>query len=267
MPELAEVDHARRQWDPGFGAKVREVVIPKPAVRVLRGTDIDALTNGITGQNLTASEASGKQMVFRFGKKQDRWLGIHLGMRGRLRVEPPKFDPGKHDYLVLRQAGQSLVFNDPRVFGRVLFHQGPAAPEWWANLPPSIDSDAFTRDRIEKFLARRKRTPLKPLLLMQEQFPGVGNWMADEILWRAHLHPRTLAGSLDAGETTRLHRTVVDVCRRSMKAIDDDWRYPDSWLFSHRWRDGGHCPRCRTALERAVIGGRRTCWCPQCQPA
>ncbi len=267
MPELAEVDHARRLWDVGLGDKILEVIVPKPAVRVLRGTDVDALTDGLTGRVLATSEASGKQMLFRFGKDRSRWLGVHLGMRGRLRVDEADAEPEKHDYLVLRQRGRRLVFNDQRVFGRLLYAEGAEVPDWWAKLPASIFSEDFSRGAVEDFLKRRKRTPLKPLLLMQERFPGVGNWMADEILWRARLHPRRLSGELSAKEVTKLWKTTRDVCVKSVEQIDDDWRYPRSWLFSHRWTDGGSCPRCGGGLERAVIGGRRTCWCPVCQGA
>lgn len=267
MPELAEVDLARRLWDAGLQAKVLEVILPKPACRIFRGTDVVALAAGLTGQPLAASEASGKQMVFRFGTKADRWLGIHLGMEGDLRVEPPDFERRKHDYLVLRQAKRALVFHDTRLFGRVLFSQGPGVPDWWAKLPPSIFSADFTREAVAAFLDRRKRTALKPLLLMQERFPGVGNWMADEILWRARLNPARLAGDLRAAEVTRFHATVAEVCRLAIEKIDANWQYPDDWLFTHRWEKGGHCPRCGMELDRATLGGRTTAWCPKCQPA
>jgi formamidopyrimidine-DNA glycosylase len=266
MPELAEVDLARRSWDVGVGERVLEVVLPKPHARVFRGTDVDALRDGLTRQALISSEASGKQMVFRFGARADRWVGIHLGMEGDLRVEGPRFEPRKHDYLILRQAKRALVFHDTRLFGRVLFHRGADVPAWWAKLPPSIFSEAFTREAVADFLTRRKRTALKPLLLMQERFPGVGNWMADEILWRARLHPSRRGGELKPAEVARLHETVREVCRRAIAEIGPDWGYPDSWLFVHRWEKGGACPRCGADLARAQIGGRTTCWCPRCQP-
>ena len=79
MPELAEVDHSRRQWDAGLGAPIREVLIARPEIRVFRGTDIGALRQLLRGRVLTRSEASGKQMVFHLdpvGPKQPRlWLG------------------------------------------------------------------------------------------------------------------------------------------------------------------------------------------------
>lgn len=262
---MAEVDHERRLWDEGVGSKVLEVILPKPTVRVLRGTDVAAMVGGLTGQVLAESEASGKQMVFRFGKRRDRWLGVHLGMQGRLRVDGVRDEPLKHDYLVLRQAGRRLVFNDQRLFGRLLYFEGEAAPDWWAKLPPSILSEAFTSEAVAEFLKRRGRAPLKAVLLMQERFPGVGNWMADEILWRARLQPERLAGSLTGPEKKRLHAVVREVCVVAVQEIGEDWGYPDSWLFAHRWVDGGTCPRCGLELVRKVVGGRRTCWCPGCQ--
>jgi formamidopyrimidine-DNA glycosylase len=101
---------------------------------------------------------------------------------------------------------------------------------------------------------------------MQERFPGIGNWMADEILWRARLNPRRPGGDLGPGEARVLWRATREVCRRAIDVMDQNWEYPDAWLFAHRWEDGGRCPRCRTGLLRAAVGGRTTCWCPRCQP-
>ncbi|HEU4538452.1 MAG TPA: DNA-formamidopyrimidine glycosylase family protein, partial [Polyangiaceae bacterium] len=166
MPELAEVEHARRLWNVALGDRVREVLVRSPAARVLRGVDPEALGAALTGQPLVASEAKGKQLAFRFGRGGGAWLGLHLGMSGRLLVEPPDYDPTRHDHLVLRQAGRALVFRDPRHFGRVRFDQPPpgAEPAWWAAIAPSVLSDAFDAPAVEAFLARRKRAPLKAVL-------------------------------------------------------------------------------------------------------
>ncbi len=77
---------------------------------------------------------------------------------------------------------------------------------------------------------------------MQEHFPGVGNWMADEILWRARLHPSTPAGSLDRNADPRPLGTVRWVSRTAIRIISDDWTYPPTWLFAHRWEAGGTVP-------------------------
>ncbi len=264
MPELAEVELTRRVWDIGRGARISRVEL-HPRCRIFRGLDPETLGPALTGTRLESSEARGKQMLFRFSG--NAWVGIHLGMAGSLHVESAKFVPGKHDHFVLRQPKRTLVFRDVRHFGRVLLHLGSEPPAWWQALPPELTSPAFTKRLLEDFLTRRARAPLKAILLMQERFPGVGNWMADEILWRARLPPASTAGGLSALERTRLWKDVRWVCRESFRKIDPDWSYPDSWLFQHRWKPGGDCPRCGLALERATIGGRTTCWCPKCQPA
>jgi formamidopyrimidine-DNA glycosylase len=263
MPELPEVEHSRRVWDVGLGHKILKVVVPHPKVRDFRGTDVRALPNLLAGQVFSSSQANGKQIVFRFGRAG--WLGIHLGMSGRLTVEAALVEPRKHDHLILRQAKRSLVFSDQRQFGRVLFHQGIEAPDWWTRLAPPILSDQFTVQAVSDFLMRRKGAPLKAVLLMQERFPGVGNWMADEILWRARIHPATKAGGLEPATVENLWRTVRRVTRLAIASIQEDWDYPANWLFQHRWIDGGKCPRCHSRLSRAAIGGRTTCWCPKCQ--
>lgn len=264
MPELAEVEHARRVWDPALGERIEEVSIASPTPRVFRGTDRDALREALVGETFDGSEARGKQLAFRFGPT---WLGLHLGMSGGLVLEDAAYAPRRHDHLVLRTATHALVFHDPRHFGRVLFDAGDEEPAWWSKMAPSVTSDDFTVEAMGAFLKRRSRSPVKSVLLMQERFPGVGNWMADEILWRARLHPSTPCGSLGPESTAALWRGVRRVARLSIDTIDENWEYPRTWLFAHRWEPGGHCPRCDTALARASIGGRTTCWCPRCQGA
>jgi formamidopyrimidine-DNA glycosylase len=184
-------------------------------------------------------------------------------MTGKLRLEPRGFQAAKHDHLVLLQAARALVFEDARMFGRVLFAESPAAPAWWAKLPPELLSPAFTTQDLAQFLKRRARAPIKAVLLMQERFPGVGNWMADEILWRAAIHPAQPAGSLDTARTRALYREIRWVCREALRIIGRDFSDPpDSWLFNHRWQKGGACPRAGAKLQHATIGGRTTCWSP-----
>jgi formamidopyrimidine-DNA glycosylase len=265
MPELAEVDYFRKQWNPGLHHRIEEVLI-HPKARLFRGTDTGELARSLTGATLERSESRGKQMLFAVkarGEKMRAWLGVHLGMTGELRVEPPHFQPGKHDHLVLRQAKNALVFEDPRLFGRILFAKGVHAPDWWAKLPPDLLSSSFTVKALSQFLGRRKRAPLKAVLLMQERFPGIGNWMADEILWRAAIHPKQAAGSLTADQMRALYREIRFVCREALRIIGKDFSDPPkSWLFLHRWKKGGTCPRTGAKLMHATIGGRTTCWSP-----
>lgn len=262
MPELAEVEYFRRQWDPGLG-KVVQRVAWHPTARLFRGIDSASFEKSLTGARLRSSTAHGKQMLFQFDRAG---LGLHLGMTGKLSVEPPDFVPGKHDHLVLFQKPHALVFTDFRLFGRVLFHAGPDEPDWWTARPPDLLSPAFTKTALADFLTRRKGAPLKAVLLMQERFPGIGNWMADEILWRARLLPAKRSGTLREQDVNILWKETREVCRQALRVISPDFSDPpDTWLFPHRWAKGGTCPRCGLDLCRAEVGGRTTCWCAHCQ--
>jgi formamidopyrimidine-DNA glycosylase len=257
-------------------------VLVHEGAKVFRSAEVSALRSALTGATLLSSQAAAKQMLFRFSAsqrvapekmatvpsivrraKEGGWLGVHLGMTGELRAEPAGYAPQKHDHLVLATDKHTLVFTDPRMFGKIEFASGETPPTWWTRLAPPILSDAFTVGTMAAFLRRRARAPIKAVLLMQERFPGIGNWMADEVLWRAAIHPRKPAGLLTPSEMRALHRELRWVCRRALATIGETYADPPkSWLFPHRWENGGRCPKTKKPLARAEIGGRTTCWSP-----
>lgn len=246
MPELAEVAFYSKKWAPGLGDRVVEVMCRERA-RIYRTAEPAKIRRGLKGKKLTGIETKGKQMRFVF---EEASLGLHLGMTGKLLVKGKEHEPGRHDHLVIHQGKRSLVFRDARMFGALKFDPS-AEPDWWTKLPPEVVSRSFT---------------LKAVLLQQERFPGVGNWMADEILWRCRFHPARRAGTLGEKETEIFFRETKQLCRDALKIIGTNYgRPPASWLFRHRWRRGGKCPRDGAILERATIGGRTTAWCPKCQ--
>ncbi len=265
MPELAEVEYYRKRWDPGLGRTVLSVEI-QARKRVFRDATVIPLARALAGQTLQSSRASGKQMLFEFSG--GFWLGIHLGMTGKLRMDPPGSTAGPHDHFVARQASGTLVFEDPRQFGRLRCDQLPEPPAWWIAMAPPVLSKSFSTERVREFFQRRRRTPVKAALLMQERFPGIGNWMADEILWRSRISPTRLCQTLSASETRRIWRNTRFVSRAALRIIGRDFSDPPaSWLFQHRWKAGGLCPRDGARLERKEVVGRTTCWCVVCQKA
>jgi formamidopyrimidine-DNA glycosylase len=263
MPELAEVEYYRRQWDPGLRQKIARVQLHSQK-RIFRGSNTRTLIREITGARFLRSESWGKQMLFEFSG--GNWIGLHLGMTGTLRVEPPGFRPEKHDHFVLHQAKRALVFRDARLFGRVRFHHGKSAPDWWRSGGPDIGSESFDRIFFDGFLARHARAPIKAVLLLQKGFAGIGNWMADEILWRAKIAPPTITGRLRPAQRGRLFRETRFVAIESLRVISPEFGdAPEDWLIHQKWKRNGICPRHRTPLRKAMIGGRTTAWCPKCQ--
>jgi formamidopyrimidine-DNA glycosylase len=145
--------------------------------------------------------------------------------------------------------GGRLALRDKRRLGRAvldpdLSHLGPDAAE-------------ATREEFRERVGRGG-APIKARLMDQDAVAGIGNLIADEILWDARVHPRRPAGELTGEELDALRRSVRALVRRNLREGEG----PYGPFNEHRER-GGHCPRCGTALERATIGGRTTYWCPK----
>jgi len=263
MPELAEVEWYRKQWDVGLGEKIVGVRLHAQN-RVFRDTKTSDLQRQLIGQRFVSSHRRGKRMLFRFSG--DNWLGIHLGMTGKIHIEPPDFRPGKHDHLVLYQYERALVFTDSRQFGRVRFHHDRHEPDWWKSGVPEIASSGFDQNFVGQFLDRHGKAPIKAVLLMQSGFPGIGNWMADEILWRARIPPAKRTAKLTANRRNAILRSAKFVAKKSLQTLGKDFSDPPkNWLIHQKWKPDGICPRHRTLLRHAIIGGRTTAWCPRCQ--
>ena len=154
MPELAEVAWFAKQWTPGVGDRVTEVICRERA-RIFRTAAPADIRRGLEGKKLTGIETKGKQMRFVF---EEASLGLHLGMTGKLLVKGKEYEPGRHDHLVIRQTKRSLVFRDARMFGALKFDSGEE-PDWWAKLPPEVVSRGFTAKVVRDYLHRRKGSP------------------------------------------------------------------------------------------------------------
>jgi formamidopyrimidine-DNA glycosylase len=144
--------------------------------------------------------------------------------------------------------GGHLRVRDPRRLGGV--ELDPAE----AGLGP--DAASVTLGRLSAALDG-SRAPLKARLMDQSRLAGVGNLIADEVLWRASLDPHRRSGSLTPAEHRRLHHhlrgTLDDMMRRGGSHLGD--------LMPER-EPGGRCPRDGTELVRSTIGGRTSYWCP-----
>ncbi len=280
MPELAEVELSRRVWAVAEGQSL-EGIAGHAATRIYRDFSLASLKRALRGAVLLGSRAHGKRMFFKFntgGNDGAQWLELHLGMAGRLTRSEPGADRHKHDHFVLVTPEWQLAFNDYRQFGRLFLH--PEGVDPVADLPVEVLAAEFTLGYVKAIQQRRAQRALKAVLLDQALFPGVGNWMADEICWRMGQDPAVPLGRVDAAQVRRVSRMV---CRGALKHVADGnaGQYatdegfspgnyvkrtpPAGWLFRHRWKAGGRCPTCGTVLERGVVASRTTAWCPSCQ--
>lgn len=264
MPELAEVEFFRRVWSPAEGSKIIDVAANLEK-RIFRNIIAPCFPKCFIGTYLQKSFRKGKQLCFVFNK--EHWLGLHMGMTGKLRYSRDLNEDFKYNYLTLfLENGHRLIFQDPRLFGKVIYEQSTKAPAWWDTMPIELTDAAYCLDNMNTFLNKRGRSQIKSVLLQQEGFPGIGNWMADEILWRSRIAPFVKVGEINPDKRKDLYHAIKEVCLDALEVIADGWkRPPDSWLFNHRWTNGGVCPITNKPLIREKINGRTACWSPSWQ--
>ena len=205
-------------------------------------------------------------------------LIVHLGMSGRLVLAKTGDPLPPHARARIRlSGGVSLRYSDPRKFGEFyLFSEprGETAVNPFLLGPEPLEED-FNPGRLRSVLGKR-RAPIKAVLLDQKAVAGLGNIYSDEALFRAGLHPRRPAAAVSAPETKKLHRAIRRVLAEAIRArgtTAEDGGYRDargqagSFQFRLRvyQRKGKPCPRCRTPIATAKVGGRTAHFCPRCQ--
>lgn len=279
MPELPEVETVRRLLERVLvGKKIVEVEIPEDRI-VLGGVAPEAFVNALQGRKVTKVGRKGKTWWLEFDAPPIL-LG-HLGMAGwvreigadtiRLREHgnaPFEDKEGKIKFLKMRLTtddGKTVVFTDGRRLGRLWLEESPAKSAKLKALGPDWLTDPMTLAELGKILTKRK-APVKALLLDQKLFAGVGNWIADEVLYHAKIAPARLASSLTPEETKELITQIKKVLTIAVKAGADSKKYPKNWLFNVRWGGGkGHETHQGEELIRETIGGRTTAWVPSRQ--
>jgi formamidopyrimidine-DNA glycosylase len=265
MPELPDVEAFREVLACcAKGRRIERVDVRDPGV--LHGVSARKLRRELEGRRFTEPERHGKWLLARTDGGPT--VMLHFGMTGQLVCCDPDDAPHPHDrvlFTVGRDSAdrdgqlryrdqrklQGLWLADDTGVARVLDRQGP-------------DAMAVDRDAFDTVLSGR-RGRVKAVLTDQSVLAGLGNLLADEILWRAGLHPAIPAADLTDAQRGRLYKDMRRTLRSSISAGCVPPRR--SWLTGHRDDSDAACPRCGEPLRRDRIGGRGTVWCPRCQPS
>lgn len=269
MPELPEVETTIRDLTPDLLARrIEGVDVLWPAT--VAAPPLSAFDLRLRGQRIVRLGRRGKYLLFSLDGGDT--LIVHLRMTGHLAVVLPETPDHKHLRLRIRlEGGGELRFTDTRKFGRVYLVADPSEVLGSLGIEPLESS--FTVEALASLLAGR-RAPVKSFLLDQRRIAGIGNLYADEALFYARILPHRLADTLGGEEIARLHAAIQQVLREGVEdhgSSVDDFRRPDGSRGNHGdrlavyGRTGEPCPRCGTAIERTVIGGRGTHYCPRCQ--
>jgi formamidopyrimidine-DNA glycosylase len=247
VPELPEAERARLTLESVLGRRI--VAVDDTDGYVCRPHPPGEIESALVGHRFASAHRRGKFLWLT--TEDGPTLGLHLGMAGSIALEAPTERPRWDRFTVEFEDGTRFALRDRRRLGRAVLnpdfdHVGPDAAE--------VDRKTF-RKRFG-----RSGAPLKARLLDQGVVAGVGNLLADEILWRARMSPRRPANELSEEELDALRRTIRAATRDAIRKGGAH----TGRLNPHRVR-GGRCPRDGTELERATIGGRTTFWCPACQ--
>jgi formamidopyrimidine-DNA glycosylase len=257
LPELPEVETVVRTLAPHL--RGRQIVAASFSSPFVTPGNRKALARRVSGRTVQSIKRRGKFIVIVLDQGT---LTVHLGMTGRLLLDAA---PTKHTYGIFTLDTGSLVYTDPRQFGRILWNHDLSrlGPE-----PLEIGLDEF-KSRI-----KTRKTGIKALLLNQTFLAGMGNIYVDETLFAARVHPLAPASRLSARRVAAIHRHMREILGaaigRGGSSISD---YVDAqgqrgfFQLEHQayGRSGEPCPVCGTLIRKTTVVQRGTHYCPRCQ--
>lgn len=280
MPELPEVESVCRIMRTALaGKQITACEVVRDPI-VFSGHGPRAIEKALVGRSVAAVGRRGKFWWLELGGPGPTVFG-HLGMSGWIQaLEGPEKRLHGHGKAPLRDAegrprfmrllvraadGEGFAFTDPRRFGRIWLGDSPETDPQVRRLgPDAYESLPSAPELLARFAKRR--IAIKAALLDQSVVSGIGNWIADEVLYQARIAPARVAATLTKAEVSTLRRAITSVLAHAV-AVDADYtRFPKTWLFAHRWGGTRGAETIgRQTIVREVVGGRTTAWVPSRQ--
>jgi len=268
MPELPEVERGRVVAEGACRGKTITHVYAADDEIVFDGVSPRKFANALKGRQVIAVCRKGKQLWMELDEGPHPLF--HFGMTGDFFAYREQGD--RHRFCkceLLMDDGTRLGMTNARRLGRIRLRDDPVNEPPISRLGFDPLADPPTPKQFVDMLHQRKGV-LKGLLLNQSFAAGVGNWIADEVLYQAGIRPDRDANSLSEQEAKLLLKKLKYVCRKAVEWDADYQQFPDTWLFLHRWskRESkrGHVEDGRGyTLKFETIAGRTTVWCPTVQ--
>ncbi len=272
MPELPEVETVRRTLQQLIVGKRIERVTVRLA-RIIQYPEPEPFCHALIGQTFREVGRRGKFLRFLL---DDVSLVSHLRMEGRYGVYDSSEAVETHTHVIFHfDDNTELRYKDVRQFGTM--HLFPLGSEF--ERPPLLKlgqeplDPGFTLALFSKIMKKRS-TKIKPLLLNQAYIVGIGNIYVDESLFQARIHPERIANSLTNVELKRLYRSIIDILTQAVEAGGSSIKsyvngQGEMGMFQQQLLIYGRkqepCSRCGGPIEKTVVAGRGTHYCPHCQ--
>src|SRR5213080_4621143 len=259
MPELPDVETFKRYLD-ATSLHQRIIGVDVRSAYVLKGISAHELARRLKGHCFESSRRHGKHLFVR--ADGDLWLRLHFGMTGSLQYFERKRQAPKHARVLFVFANaHRLAFEDQRKFGEIGLVKD--VDEFLKKRGLGPDALDISLSQFQEIFVNH-RGAVKAILLNQKLIAGIGNIYADEILFRARIHPATQVSALKEKTVAKLFRAARDIWKKAIDDKADMDRMPKSWLLPRRGK-GRKCPRCGRKLRSARIGGRTAWFCAHCQ--
>lgn len=264
MPELPEVETYRRYVEASsMQQTITDFTCQDP--RKLLLNDYDDMREILRGCQFEETYRVGKHLFIKTNKTL--WVYMHFGMTGDLHYFYEDEDPPKHARMVFYFAnGYRLGFICPRKFERIGLVENPTDFLAKKGIAPDvmhISIEAFSKN------LKRKKSAIKSVLLDQTVVAGLGNWLADDVLYRAKIHPEMPAFDLSDAQITQIHAAMRDIVQTTIDAEANYDLLPDDFILHARgWGKphlNGQCPCGTEAITLIRVGGRATYFCSKTQ--
>ena len=261
MPELPDVEVFREYFNStALHQKIVEIRVEHN--KVLEAISGRRLKDALSGRSFETTDRRGKYLFAQ--TDDDVVLVLHFGMTGYLLYAK---SPGPEDehirVLFSFENDYNLGYVCQRLLGKVAVTD--SVKDFVASRQLGPDALDISLEDFKQVL-KDARGSLKSTLMNQSRLAGLGNVYTDEVLFHARLHPATTAGDLSESDLKKLHRNMQKVLNKTIEKQADPAGMPRSYMLPHRGRDGS-CPRCKRNLETMKVSGRKTYFCPKCQPA
>jgi len=270
MPELPEVETIKNEITPHLlGQRITDVNLLWEGIA--RHISLEELCSNAIGKVINSISRRGKYLILKLDNN-GKFLIFHLKMSGSLLLRPASAEIPKYTRAIIQlDNGTKIFFRDPRKFGRIWLVD--KSEEITGELGPEPLENSFTPECLAQILAKR-HGPIKALLTDQTLIAGIGNMYADEALFAAGIHPLRAGSSLTENEIKRLHRAIQQVLEAGIyhkgASIVNYYRPDGSEGTAHNefkvaHQRGKPCPVCGGPVERILVRGRGTYFCPKCQ--
>jgi len=259
MPELPEVESFGRYLEKtSLNKKIEEVEVKSP--ELLQNVDVNDLKDCLEDKKFKSTKRQGKYLFVLLNN--NKWLILHFGMTGSFKCFKNPDDKPLYDRILFNFEDNShLAFIDPRKFGKIYLTSEISNFITQKKLGP----DALNIDlKTFKNLYNKRRGAAKSALMNQHVMAGIGNIYSDEILYQAHVYPKTPFNTLNDAKITEIFNIMKEVLNTSLNRQLNGKNLPNSYIIPHRIRNG-KCPDSDTKLETIKIAGRTSYYCPECQ--